>query len=268
METELETEFSLDEHKRRLAAFAAEHRALVVQGPENVDLKLDHSLRVFEEAVAVAASLVPDLAPGSELERAVHLAALYHDMGRFPQYLRWGTFNDRKSEDHGRLGVRAIRKAGVLDGQPERVRKVALSAVILHNRRSLPPHLPPDVDLAARVVRDADKLDIYPVMLAHLEPGGPDNGVVTLGLERDPEAYTPEILEQVQGRDLCEYALMRYQNDFKLLVLSWVYDLNFPATRRAVAERGYVERLAAALPDSPVFRELGARVRADLLAGV
>lgn len=254
-------------HKGRLAAFAAMHRALLDEGRENIDLKREHSLRVLDEALGILDSLGVDEAPEPDLRRAVELAALYHDMGRFPQYVRWRTFNDRVSENHGRLSVRAIRKAGVLAGLPDRQRKVVLSAVVLHNRRFLPPSLPPDVDFAARVVRDADKLDIYPVMLAHLEPGGIDNPVVTLGLDTDPEACTPAILEQISRRELCNYDDMRFVGDFKLLVLSWIYDLNFAHSRAALVRRGHLDRLLACLPRGDAFERLGAQVRADLGVG-
>jgi hypothetical protein len=38
-------------------------------------------------------------------------------------------------------------------------------------------------------------------------------------------------------------------NDFKLLQLSWVFDLNFPASFRLVLDRGYIDRLSMNLPE-------------------
>jgi len=38
-------------------------------------------------------------------------------------------------------------------------------------------------------------------------------------------------------------------NDFKLLQLSWVFDLNFPASFRLVLDRGYIDRLSMTLPE-------------------
>lgn len=250
--------------KGRLNAFAALHRTLLDDGWENIDLKRDHSLRVLEEAQGILASLLPGQAPEPELHHAVQVAALFHDMGRFPQYVRWGTFNDRVSDDHGRQGVRAIRRAGVVRELPDRLRKVVLGAVVLHNRRYLPAGLPADVDFAVRVVRDADKLDIYPVMLSHLEPGGIDNPVVTLGLKDDAEAVSPKIMEQVSGRGLCNYDDMRYVNDFKLLILSWVYDLNFAHSREQVVGRGYLDRLFDCLPKNGNFGRLAEQLREDV----
>jgi hypothetical protein len=43
-------------------------------------------------------------------------------------------------------------------------------------------------------------------------------------------------------------ATVRSLNDFKLLQLSWVFDLNFPVSFRIIRERRLIEQLAATLP--------------------
>jgi hypothetical protein len=50
-------------------------------------------------------------------------------------------------------------------------------------------------------------------------------------------------------------------NDFKLLQISWVFDLNFRPTYRAVYERQYVERIAATLPQTREISEVVAKVQ-------
>jgi hypothetical protein len=40
----------------------------------------------------------------------------------------------------------------------------------------------------------------------------------------------------------------RVLNDFKLLQISWVYDLNFTTTRQLLLEREYLTQLASTLP--------------------
>ena len=64
----------------------------------------------------------------------------------------------------------------------------------LHNRRFLPRGLPAELRYLTQIVRDADKLDIFAVMLAHFNPGAPHNKVVNLELKPHPDKYTPGIL--------------------------------------------------------------------------
>ena len=54
-------------------------------------------------------------------------------------------------------------------------------------------------------------------------------------------------------------------NDFKLLQLGWVYDLNFRRTFQIVRERRYLEKIRQVLPQSSVrMEEVYDRVNAYL----
>jgi putative nucleotidyltransferase with HDIG domain len=230
----------------------------------NVELKLAHCLRVFQEAKAIVAKegLARDAA------RAALWAALFHDIGRFPQYARYTTFNDRKSEDHGRLGARILKQSAFLSSLEPQLQKVVLAAVVLHNRRFLPLGLPERFAVPAKVVRDADKLDIFAVMLTHLRPGALANHVVTLGLRDDSLSYTKEILVQVRQGCLVDYTKMVWINDFRLLLCSWIYDLNFASSRNTLLERGHLDELLAHLPETEEIRQVARKVRVDLKAMV
>ena len=243
-----------------LAGFAREHLLADAQDRTNMALKLDHCLRVFHEAETITTreSLPPDAT------RRSLWAALFHDVGRFPQYAAYKTFDDRKSTDHGRLGVRTLKRRDLLAVLDEWDRRAVLTAVVLHNKRFLPPDLPDWAVIPARVVRDADKLDIFKVMLEHLRPGARDNPVVTLGLRGESGVCTDALVEQILAGKLGDYARMRTLNDFRLLLCSWVYDLNFPSSRQAVQERGHLNELLDELPDLPKIR----RVRETVLSAL
>jgi len=243
-----------------LVGFARNHFLADVQDRCNMALKLDHCLRVYQEAEAIV--IEEGLQPW-----AAHVAlraALFHDVGRFPQYAAYKTFDDRKSVDHGRLGVRVLKRYGLLKAQDDWERKAICVAVMLHNKRFLPAGLPDWAAVPVRVVRDADKLDIFLVMLEHLRPGAPNNPVVTLGLRDEPDVCTNTLAEQVLAGKLGDYAEMRTLNDFRLLLCSWVYDLNFPATKQAIRQRGYIEELLADLPDTPQIRAVRSAVHSAL----
>ncbi len=229
----------------------------------NVQLKIDHSLRVLELAQRLTAALA--LPP--ELTALAHLAALFHDIGRFPQYARYHTFHDQKSVNHGLQGVLTLKKHRVLAALPAAAQKLVLAAVGLHNRRVLPMGLAPVARSLTGIVRDADKLDIFAVMLTHFAPEAPPNKVVNLGLKVHPDNYTPAILAAVQQRQMVNYQDMVWVNDFKLLLCSWLYHLNFRRSREIVQERGYLERLFAYLPKKQAFVRLQRQLAADLATG-
>jgi hypothetical protein len=49
-------------------------------------------------------------------------------------------------------------------------------------------------------------------------------------------------------------------NDFKLLQLSWVYDINFTSTLELIKERNLLEQLAMTLPQVPAVANIVVRV--------
>ena len=156
----------------------------------NVQLKIDHTMRVMEFARQIAAAKNR----GAGLTKLAELAALFHDLGRFPQYARYRTFHDQMSVNHAYQGVVTLKEHRVLEDLPGAVRRLVLGAVALHNRRFLPQGLPKELRDLTKILRDADKLDIFQVMLAHFKPGVKHNKVVNLELKPHPDNYTPELL--------------------------------------------------------------------------
>ena len=64
----------------------------------------------------------------------------------------------------------------------------------------------------------------------------------------DVPEYSSEVLEGVLNERLIDYSKLRTLNDAKLCQLSWVYDMNFPATLRRLKEQDFLEKLLALLP--------------------
>lgn len=129
------------------------------------------------------------------LDRACLLAALYHDVARFEQYLRLHTFRDRESCNHGQWGVRILKLRTAPEGRNAAVRKLVLAAVGLHNRFALPAGLPEGMARICHAVRDADKLDILRVMDEHLSGPRPYCPTVVLSLPDDPALHSDKVLD-------------------------------------------------------------------------
>ena len=225
-----------------------------------IELKRDHSLRVLENALQLTDSI--RIAP--HIRSAAVTAALLHDVGRFEQFESYRTFNDRASVDHGRLGFSVLLREKVLAQEDLILRRTILLTVLMHNRRRLPRKLASDLQQCLAVVRDVDKLDVFAVLLDHLETGGRSDPTVALDLPVHPTRYSSRIMEQVSRGRMVNAADMVWQNDFKLLLASWVYDLNFPWTARILKKRGLLERLFQILPDTAEMKELEQKIETEL----
>lgn len=227
-------------------------------------VKLDHSLRVRDEAVRLAAIHAVQLGRLGVSAEAVAMAGLLHDAGRFEQFRRFRTFNDRASVNHAALSVRVVRQEGFLAHLAPGGQRLVLGAIMLHNRKTVRPPSSTPLGYLARLLRDADKLDIYRVMLDYFTPGGDRPAFMTLDAKPHETAYTPEVLDDVLAGRMVDYARLRFENDFKLLMLAWVHDLNLPGSASAFQERNLVGRVMALLPDTPDVRRVG-RILADAL---
>lgn len=234
---------------RRLVALAGEFADRLGERRAQIVLKRDHSLRVHAFATRIAMAEAPDLLP------LCRVAALVHDIGRFEQFERFGTFRDDASVDHGDLGAEILRREGFLAECSPVAQDVVIQAVALHNKRELPAHVDEPLRTVLRVVRDADKLDIVPVVLAGIEPESDKEGVVVLGLA-DTEEWSPYVLEAVRQGKNPAYADLACVNDFRLLLASWGPGLSFAISRDIFARRDYLGQIFAQLPPTPEFTAL------------
>jgi hypothetical protein len=210
----------------------------------NYDLKIAHTHKVRAIMERLAASF--DLRPE---ERALGIAiAICHDVGRFPQYRKYGTFNDATSTNHAALGVETLKEEGILDALEGRLSSALLQAVALHNVFMLPEELDPVVRRFAMLIRDADKLDIWRVLIEYCALPPEERASAVIWELPDTGSCSIPALEEVAAGRMLNRSFLKTADDFKLLQLSWVFDLNFDESFRIVTERGYLTTLASLLP--------------------
>lgn len=125
-----------------------------------IRLKVDHTYRV--------ASLCDDIARSLGLsERDVEIAwttGMLHDIGRFEQVKRYGTFSDGQSVDHAQFGAdllfrEKLYERFVPENDAEKMELVEKS-IRMHNVFMMPENLTGREKIFCNILRDADKIDI------------------------------------------------------------------------------------------------------------
>jgi hypothetical protein len=171
--------------------------------------------------------------------------ALFHDLGRFQQYVTYGTFEDARSENHAALGLRELAKHRVFSVCTGAEQSLVKKAIGYHNVRKLPTDETEQVLFVSRLLRDADKLDIWRVFIDYYD-GPPEHrdSTIVWGLPNDPTC-SPKIVSALSRQEMADTRDMATLNDYKLLQISWVFDVNFSPTFNAVYERQYVQKIAA-----------------------
>lgn len=250
-------------HEKAFLAYAGARFGEDERQNGHLRLKIEHSLRVLGYAKDLIGSEKALRAP--EMRRPLLLAALYHDIGRFEQLRRYGTFADAASCNHGLLGARELYASGLLQSETAESRRLVLALVALHNRHTLPAGLAGRRLTLLQALRDADKLDILTVMAAHLKPGAPQDFVVMLNVSDEAGSCSPAIVEALEKGRLALYRDMRYANDFRVVLCTWLHDLHFPGSFQLAARDGRYSDILAGLQGVPeVQAKAAALVREKL----
>lgn len=145
---------------RALRAFADYVRPYNAADPK-VRLKIAHTERVAALCERIARSegwSEPEICLG-------WLCGLLHDVGRFEQLRRFGTFDDARSIDHAAASAAVLFEGGAIRDYIEDPAEDALlrTAVATHSLYRLPEGLDARTLAFCNLVRDADKVDILRV---------------------------------------------------------------------------------------------------------
>ena len=223
----------------------------------NIKLKEEHSRRTCEEMVELA----EELGLTENQKRMAEAIALLHDIGRFRQFVRYRTYNDPRSVNHCLLGLEVLRETGVLEEIEDKERELIEKAIEYHGLVELPDDLEEECLLFSRMIRDADKVDIYYVVTEYYKQyrDKPEEFKLELELPDEPW-YSAEVVEDVlEGRRI-DYGRLRTLNDIKLCQLAWVYDVNFSAALRRIVERRLLEKIFDFLPATEDIDKVKAKI--------
>ncbi|MFA9392772.1 MAG: HD domain-containing protein [Prolixibacteraceae bacterium] len=219
---------------------------------ENILLKENHTMQVGKEIFNIGKQLKLN---NDEL-RLSKVMALFHDIGRFEQYARFKTFVDKKSVNHAELGVKILKDNKVLTRLDESMQHLILQTILYHNRASLPEKETDTCLFYTKLLRDADKLDIWRIVTDYYkQKNGKQNVALELDLPNTP-GISDEVYQDLINMRIVDIKHIKNLNDFKLLQMGWVFDVNFDSTFHTIQSRHYIEMIADVLPESKEIQNI------------
>lgn len=221
-------------------------------------LKVDHSLRVASLSDRIADSLGMQ----GQAKELAWLLGMLHDIGRFEQLRRYGTFRDGLSVDHAALGADLLFKEGLLqrfitaDAAAQEY-QILEKAIRLHNAYLLPEDLTDTEYRYVTLLRDADKVDILRVNIET-----PRQAIYDVPDKVFLEAaITPSVYENIlQCRNL-DRQTMKTPMDLILGHISFLFGLVYKESVRQVEEQGYLATLLQLESHNPTTREQFVKIR-------
>ena len=237
---------------------------------EKIKLKIDHTYRVAGLCQRIAESLglsEPDV-------DIAWLLGMLHDIGRFEQIRRFGTFNDVQSVDHAEFGADLLFKEGLIrkfaegyyeecelarsgNEEAEQIIKnneyhnkdtgLLEMAIRQHNKYRVKEDLTERQRMFCDILRDADKVDIFKVnadipmeIIYDVTTEELKNGIIT-----------KEVLESFYKKETVLKSVRRSAVDHIVGHISLLFELVYKESYRQAKEQGYVCNLLDFKSDVP-----------------
>lgn len=237
---------------------------------EKIKLKIDHTYRVAGLCQRIAESLglsEPDV-------DIAWLLGMLHDIGRFEQIRRFGTFNDAQSVDHAEFGADLLFKEGLIrkfaegyyeecelarsgNEEAEQIIKnnehhnkdtgLLEMAIRQHNKYRVKEDLTERQRMFCDILRDADKVDIFKV-----DADIPMEIIYDVTTEElKSGVISKEVLESFYKRETVLKSVRKSAVDHIVGHISLLFELVYKESYRQAKEQGYVYKLLDFKSDVP-----------------
>ena len=201
-----------------------------LDGPR-IEGKQKHSIRVMEISKEIAQGLRLTL---EEIDIAT-LIGLLHDIARFEQYTQYHTFKDAQSIDHGDLGVEILNKDIRKYIETDKYDETIKLAVKNHNKYKIQEGLTQKQELFAKIIRDAEKIDIL-YESAEMFWKGRES-------EIEEATISEEVFEQISKNTQVKVETRKTPIDDVVSVIAFIFDINFKVSFEILKKENYINRI-------------------------
>lgn len=191
----------------------------------NILRKIIHSFAVADNCFAIACKFQLD----ESSRNFSYLLGLFHDLGRFPQWEKYQTYNDKKSIDHGDLSSEIVDKMNCEDLFITERQKEILSLSIKYHTK---PYNGNDKDIIFynEMIKNAD---------AYSNVITTANGAQQMTVQND--GVTPEILDNfINGKPLWIFS-PNTKLDRSLMLTACCYYVKYDFLRQDILTKNYID---------------------------
>lgn len=202
-----------------------------------ISRKINHTLNVINISTDIAESL--NLS--KEEVKLATLIGLLHDIGRFEQAKIAGTYADSAKADHAKIGVKVLFEENKIVEFVPNTRKydeIIKKAVDEHSKFKISDSLNEEEMKFAKIVRDADKLDIFRLFLCdHVLDMGKTSGYP------DIREFSDEVLEAFYENRQIPKNELKTIFDWFLNSICFTYDINYKRSFEILEKEDYINKI-------------------------
>ncbi len=261
LKKEIMTKQQLEQFKKWFYGYVATFYGNDELTNDNIKLKEDHTRRMCVDIQQIA----DELGLNNNQKMLAETIALFHDVGRFEQFMKYHSYNDVGTENHSLIGLKVLAEKRILDCLSKEEKEIVETAIRFHGDKNLPAGLSGEIELFSKLIRDIDKLDIYYVMASRFDDlrNNPEKYFPTFGYQAKNKC-SKNIIDAVLKNQTIDYGELKSLNDMVIAMLGWVTDINFAAVLKEIKKRKLLEQMIAFLPDTEDIRKVAEHLHKQL----
>lgn len=202
---------------------------------ENVKRKQQHSIRVME----ISKQIATNLKLNEEQIQLATLIGLLHDIGRFKQYTEIGLGDNLEGFDHGDYGAKVLFEEELIRKfiETNKYDEIIKKSIKNHNKFSIEAGLTQEELLFAKLIRDADKIDIlYESLYIFYKNNEEQVSESTLANKIYVQFKKGELIKKEKN------VRLKFIDDITC-VIAFVYDINYKTSFEIIKEKDYINKI-------------------------
>ena len=209
---------------------------------DDIEYKYYHSYRVqkYSEKISDMLNL------GLKDKKLASDIGLLHDIGRFHQLEKYNSFCDKKF-DHADYGAKILFEDNLILNYD--INKcdyeIVKKAIRNHNKYQIEDGLNERELFFAKLVRDADKIDILNAF----------SSIRVLEICECDEEISPSVREEFFNNITVRNVNVKNKNDKIISMLAFLFDINFEVSYRIIKEEDFINKFYDAIKHKEIFKE-------------
>lgn len=209
---------------------------------DGIEYKYYHSYRVqkYSEKISDMLNL------GLKDKKLASDIGLLHDIGRFHQLEKYNSFCDKKF-DHANYGAKILFEDNLILNYD--INKcdyeIVKKAIRNHNKYQIEDGLNERELFFAKLVRDADKIDILNAF----------SSIRVLEICECDEEISPSVREEFFNNITVRNVNVKNKNDKIISMLAFLFDINFEVSYRIIKEEDFINKFYDAIKHKEIFKE-------------
>ena len=207
----------------------------------DINYKYRHSYRVYKLSEEIAKKM--NLCDEDILLASV--IGLLHDIGRFEQLKKFSNYSDINL-DHGDFGVKLLFEYGLIDKFKinTKYHNIIKFAIRNHNKYEIEKTKSKRKQLFAKIIRDADKLDILRAYTIYND----------YNLKTDEKNIDINVKKDFYGNKLVKKIYLQSKNDVIVSSLAMIFDINDKNVIEMIKDDKLIDKFYDKLDNQNILR--------------